>query len=215
MITTAKILRYDGTHLLLQPTEQINRELLRKQTKLIEIRLTDGREISAEQRKKAYALIRDISEWSGYTPDETKQLMKYAYIIATGLPEFSLSNTDMTTAKEFITFLIAFCFDNNVPTKDTLLYQTDDIGKYLYMCLEHRKCVICNKLAEVHHVDRVGMGRDREQIVHVGLRAIALCWEHHDEAHSNEKGLFEHYCIYGIRLDEYLCKCLNLNTMGR
>lgn len=215
MIKTAKILRYDGTHLLLKPTEPLNREILQKQSNVIEIRLTDGREISAEQRKKVYALLRDISEWSGYTPDETKQLMKYAYIIATGEPEFSLSDTDMTTAKEFITLLIEFCFDNNVPTKDTLLYQTDDIGKYLYMCLEHRKCAICNKRAEVHHVDRVGMGRNREHIVHVGMRAITLCTEHHGEAHTDEKGLFEHYYIYGIRLDEYLCKCLNLNTTGR
>lgn len=30
-----------------------------------EIRLDDGRRISADQRKKIYALLRDISEWSG------------------------------------------------------------------------------------------------------------------------------------------------------
>lgn len=85
----------------------------------------------------------------------------------------------------------------------------------MYMCLEHRKCAICNKPAEVHHVDRIGIGRDREKVVHVGLRAIALCREHHNEAHIREKELFEENYIYGIKLDEYLCRCLSLNTKER
>lgn len=98
-----------------------------------------------------------------------------------------------------------------VPTKDSLLTQTDDIGKYLYLCLENRRCAICNQPAEVHHVDRVGMGRDREAIVHVGLNAIALCRRHHEEAHRREKALFADYHIYGIELDRHLCKVLSLN----
>lgn len=212
MIRTAKIIKYDGSSLLLQPTEPISRELLLKQAELIEIRVTDGREISADQRKKIYAILRDISDWSGYTPDETKQVMKYSYIVATGEDEFSLSDTDMTTARGFISFLIEFCFVNSVPTKDTLLNLTDDTGKYLYMCLEHRKCAVCNKHAEVHHVNRIGMGRDREHIVHVGLKAIALCREHHNEAHAHERQLFGNYFVYGIKLNEHLCGCLNLNA---
>ena len=98
-----------------------------------------------------------------------------------------------------------------MPTKDSLLTQTDDIGKYLYLCLENRRCAICNQPAEVHHVDRVGMGRDREAIVHVGLNAIALCRRHHEEAHRREKALFADYHIYGIKLDRHLCKVLSLN----
>ena len=70
---------------------------------------------------------------------------------------------------------------------------------------------ICNQPAEVHHVDRVGMGRDREAIVHVGLNAIALCRRHHEEAHRREKALFADYHIYGIKLDRHLCKVLSLN----
>lgn len=108
-------------------------------------------------------------------------------------------------------YLIQFCFHWGVPTKDSLLTQTDDIGKYLYLCLENRRCAICNQPAEVHHVDRVGMGRDREAIVHVGLNAIALCRRHHEEAHRREKALFADYHIYGIKLDRHLCKVLSLN----
>ena len=68
----------------------------------------------------------------------------------------------------------------------------------------------CGMPADVHHVDRIGMGRDRERIVHEGLRAIALCRRHHHKAHQDQRGLFEQYHIYGIPLDKRLCDRLKL-----
>lgn len=215
MITTAKILRCDGEQLLLVLDERIDRELIKKHIGSVELRLNDGRTISADQRRKIFALIRDISLWSGHEPEYLRGYMTWDFCSENGLDYFSLSDVDMTTAKDFISYLIEFCFSFNVPTKDTLLTQTDDIGRYLYQCLEHRKCAICNARAEVHHVDKIGMGRDREQVVHIGLKAIALCREHHNEAHIREKELFEENFIYGIKLDEYLCKALSLNTKSR
>lgn len=215
MITTAKILRYDGDQLIVAPNEKIGREILQKQIDTVEIRLNDGRSISSEQRRKIFALVRDIALWSGHEPEEIRSFLTWDFCCKNECEYFSLSDVDMTTARQFLNYLIDFAFTHNVPTKDTLLYQTDDIGKYLYYCLEHRKCAICNKRAEVHHVDRIGMGRDREKIVHIGLLAIALCREHHDMAHLNEKALFEKYFIYGIKLDKYLCDILNLNTKER
>lgn len=211
MITSAKITEYDGEKLIVIPAVPLEREILRKRIKQVELHLWDGRSISPEQRRKTYALIRDISEWSGHEPEYLKHYFKWNFCSIDGRENFSLSDVDMTTAKEFISYLIEFCFYNNVPTRDSMLNRTDDIGKYLYLCLEYRKCAICNERAEVHHVDRIGMGRDREHICHVGLEAIALCREHHDEAHRDEKKLFENNHIYGIKLDEYLCKKLNLN----
>jgi len=217
LITTAQVLKYDGDRLLLHPADSIGRELRQKQITTVEVRLPDGRTISPQQRRKIWALITDIDEWAGnFVPEYTRNILEYNFITEMDYEEwFSLSTVDMTTARLFIDYLVAFCFENDVPTKDTLLYQTDDIGRYLYLCLEHRKCAICNKYAEVHHVDRVGMGRDREKIVHIGLRAIALCYNHHMAAHNDEKGLFNKYHIYGIRLDKHLCDCLNLNTKER
>ena len=208
----ARIVGYDGRILSVVPEESIERDLLLKQPESIEIILNDGRTISAEERKKIFAIIRDISLWCGHEPEYLRGYLTFDFCAQSGNDWFSLSNVDMTTAKDFINYLIDFCFRHNIPTRDTLLNQTDDINRYLYTCLEHRKCAICNKPAEVHHVDRIGMGRDREQIVHVGLKAIALCREHHDMAHRNEKKLFENYHIYGIKLDEHLCKKLRLRT---
>lgn len=51
MITTAKIVGYDGDCLTLRPDGYIDNELLKKSVDKVEIRLVDGRTITAEQRK--------------------------------------------------------------------------------------------------------------------------------------------------------------------
>lgn len=212
MISTAKIVGYDGEILQVKPLVYIDRELIQKQVGEIEIRLTDGREISAEQRKKIFALVRDISAWSGDEPERIRQFTEFDFRLLNGLEPFSLSNCDMSTAREYISYLIDFCFNHSVPTRDTLLNRTDDISKYLYSCLEHRKCAVCNDKADIHHIDTIGMGRDRSTIVHLGMEAIALCRKHHQEAHTRGKSFFDYYHIYGIKLDEHLCKILKLRS---
>ncbi len=212
MIVSAKVIRYDGQQLLLAPDSSIDKTLLQKSVKSVELRLNDGRAISNDQRRKIFAVIRDIALWNGDDPESLRVFLTWDFMQKYNVPAFSLSDVDMTTAKEFINYLIDFCFRHSVPTKDTLLNQNDDIGKYLYMCLEHRKCAICNMPAEVHHVDRIGMGRGREKVVHVGLKAIALCRKHHEQAHKNEKQFFQDNHIYGIKLDKYLCEKLSLKS---
>lgn len=210
MITTAKIVSYDGEYMTIKPLGAIDRELLQKQVNSVEIRLADGREISADQRKKIFAIVRDISVWCGHEPEYIRSYTEFDFRLKNGLEPFSLSNCEMTTAKEFISYLIDFCFTHRVPTKDTLLNQTDDISKYLYLCLEHRRCAVCNAKADVHHIDTVGMGNNRNEISHIGKYAIALCRKHHIQAHQQGKSFFEKWHIYGIKLDAYLCDKLNL-----
>lgn len=210
MIATAEIVGYDGEYLTVKPLDYIDRELLQKQVDTIEIRLTDGREISADQRKKIFALVRDIASWSGHEPEYIRQFTEFDYRLKYNLPPFSLSDCDMTTAREFITYLIDFCFTHEVPTRDTLLNKTDDISKYLYLCLEYRRCAVCNDAADIHHVTAVGMGRNRDTIIHEGMEAVALCRKHHAEAHARGKAFFDDFHIYGIKLDKYLCQKLNL-----
>lgn len=211
MIATAKIVDYDGELLTVKPLVAIDRELLQKQVDIIEIRLTDGREISAEQRRKIFAIVREIAMWSGHEPEYIRQYLEFDFRLLRNLEPFSLSDCDMSTAREFINYLIDFCFEHGVPTRDTLLNRTDDISKYLYSCLEHRRCAVCNDRADVHHTTAVGMGRNRDEINHIGMEAIALCRKHHQQAHAEGNKFFERYHIYGIKLDEYLCTVLNLN----
>ena len=84
MIATAKIVGYDGEVLSVKPLVAIDRELLQKQVDIIEIRLTDGREISAEQRRKIFALVRDISAWCGHEPEYIRQYTEFDFRLQNG-----------------------------------------------------------------------------------------------------------------------------------
>lgn len=212
MIVTAKIIGYDGKNMVVILDASIDKELIQKQINRVEIRLNDGRTITAEQRKKAYATIRDISDYSGHAPEFLKEWLKYEYIIKTGGKYFSLSDCSVTVARQYINVLIDFCLHYGVPVYEPMTDRTDDIDAYLYMCLYYRKCAVCGRAADVHHVtgSKIGMGADRDKAHHVGREAIALCRTHHNEAHSREKEFFEENHIYGIKLDEKLCERLNL-----
>lgn len=212
MIVTAKIIGYDGKNMVVIPDASIDKEFIQKQINRVEIRLNDGRTITAEQRKKAYATIRDISDYSGHAPEFLKEWFKYEYIIKTGGKYFSLSDCSVTVARQYINVLIDFCLHYGVPLYEPMTNRTDDIDAYLYMCLYYRKCAVCGRAADVHHVtgSKIGMGADRDKAHHVGREAIALCRTHHNEAHSREKEFFEENHIYGIKLDEILCERLNL-----
>ncbi|MFT9498040.1 putative HNHc nuclease [Anaerosolibacter sp.] len=168
-----------------------------------ELRLDDGRTITAEQRKKAYATIKDIAFYTGYLPEEMKEIMKYNYIIETGEDYFSLSNCSMSTARLYINFLIEFAFKWDIPLLDHGLNRTDDIGKYLWQCLKFKKCAICGKDGECHHVDAIGMGRDRTKVDDSNHEKISLCRIHHSEAHTIGWDTFaDKYHVYGIVFTE-------------
>lgn len=215
MITAADVVGYDGRLLTLRPDDDILRELIAKNVTRVEISLDDGRLISSDQRKKIFAIIGDIAKWSGHDPEYLRQMLTWDFRSAQDLPAFSLSQrdpsaADVTTARGFIDYLVDFCLFHDVPTSKPMAEYADDVDLYLYRCLEHRRCAVCGRRAEVHHVSRIGMGRDREDIVHTGLLAVALCREHHNAAHRGEQDFFKVNHIRGIRLDEFLCQRLKL-----
>ena len=176
-----------------------------------ETRLDDGRTISADQRKKIYATLRDMSIYTGHTPEELKNLMKCEYVAKTGHDYFSLSNVDMTTANDFLTFLIDFCLEWDIPASGNLLERSPDVARYLYLCLVRKKCCITGRKAELHHVDAVGVGRDRKDIIHKGMRVLPLTRKMHTEAHALGRDSFcSKYHVFGIKLDADLCKIWNV-----
>ena len=190
----------DGTDLVVSvPDLKLGDMFQRKKIRNAEIRFDDGRHISAEQRKKAYATIRDISDWTGYLPEEMKEILKYQHMMRTGDAYFSLSNCSMDTAREFINTILEFALENGIPLSDNAIERTDDIGRYLYYCLLHKKCAICGKDGEIHHEDAIGMGNDRTKVDDSSYKKICLCREHHTLAHSIGVIRFrEMYKVYGI-----------------
>lgn len=204
MIIKGYISAYDGQALTVIAPFSDDGFLQNKCISECEIRLDDGRRISAEQRKKAYALIGEIARWTGYFPEEAKAWLKFYFCAESGENDFSLSNCSVTVAREFITYLVNFCLENDVPCMDRLINNAEDIGAYLYSCLIHKRCCLCGGPAELHHADgsRIGMGRNRLEIPHIGLGAYALCRKHHSEAHTLPQDEFNaKYHIYEIKID--------------
>lgn len=188
-------------------------DLLNKQRMTCATVLTDGRDISEQQRKHIYATFNDIGVWSGFVGEEVKAVMKYEFIARTGAKYFSLADCDMTTAREFLTFLIDFCIENGIACSDSLIARSPDITRYIYACLANRKCCITGKPADLHHVDAVGMGRDRTEITHKGMRALPLCRELHEEAHKIGRDTFcKKYHVVPVALDDYLCEVLKIRS---
>lgn len=163
------------------------------------LQLVDGRILSSDQRRKIYATLRDISGYTGYTPEEAKEVMKYVHIASTGSDYFSLSDCSMDLAREFINTLTDFCLEHGVITSEQLSGRTDDITTYLYQCMKHKKCAICGKPGEIHHWDAIGMGHDRRHYDDSGNRKICLCRMHHTIAHQKGVRDFQRdYHVYGI-----------------
>ena len=194
----------EGTDLIVSvPDLKLGDMLVRKKIQNAEIRFDDGRHISAEQRKKAYATIRDIADWTGYLPEEMKEILKYQHMMRTGDAYFSLSNCSMDTAREFINTILEFALENGMPLSEDALNRTDDIGRYLYYCLLHKKCAICGRDGEIHHEDAIGMGNDRTVVDDSGYRKICLCRLHHTIAHQmGVKRFRQAYKVYGIIIKE-------------
>lgn len=190
----------NGTDLIITiPDLQLCNMFQRKAVRKAEIRFDDGRHISAEQRKKAYATIRDIADYTGYLPEEQKEWLKYLHISRTGDDYFSLSNCSMDTAREFINTILEYAIEEGIPLSECGIERTDDIGKYLYFCIMHKKCAVCGKPGEIHHEDAIGMGNDRKKVDDSNHKKICLCRLHHTIAH--QKGVIEFqksYKVYGI-----------------
>lgn len=195
--------------------------LCKREVKKVKVQLIDGRRISDKQRRACYAIIGAIAEWSGDDTTSIKQYMKLEFwkdhLEDLNDQIFSLADAPMSLVAEFQRFLVRFIVSNDVPTTWSLLGFVDDVGDYVYACLIHRKCCICGRHADLHHVDHVGMGRDREEIIHEGMRALPLCRDHHNEAHRRGARAFEdlYHLGGGIALDRTLCRIYGLKTQRR
>ena len=222
----------DGFLTIFAPFDKVDL-LDRQEITDCEIRLNDGRSISNAQRRKIFALVNDIGEFASrisnqreyvemlrqlkllYVRDKSdcevirRQLTKhYCDLIDSDM--FSLSDCSMSTARGFIDWLVELCLDYEIPCNDSLAYLCEDINRYMYLCVAKRKCAICGRRADIHEVEKVGMGGNRQKMHHDGQLVEALCRLHHHEVESNtpQKEFDQKYHINPIRLDKYLCKCI-------
>lgn len=217
-----KIVDADETGLTIRV--QYTPEYVRQDMKDAVVFLMDGRQHSIDQHGKVWALIGEIALWAGYMARESKQvnaLMKSDFLqkrfdslSAAAIKAFSMSDVDVSTASLYIQWLVDFVLENGVPTKRPVTELCEDIQAAVYSAAIHKRCIVCGRKATLHHVDRVGMGNDRREICHIGMRALPLCWGvdgHHNEAHRiGDAALMDKYHLEPIIIDEKIAKIYRL-----
>ncbi|MHA7611903.1 putative HNHc nuclease [Weissella viridescens] len=183
---------------------------------LVDVNLIDKRALSPQQRRKAYAMIRDIAYFVGDSPERLKDDLKMMFCSAMGETWFSFANADMTTVRLFISFLIELCLEFQIPLRDSGLKRTDDLEVYLLQSMRHRSCVICGKHADIHHIDAIGIGNDITTTDHRGRKMTALCRIHHQLARSMGWQTFsELFHVVGVVPSDEMIKSLGLMTQKR
>ena len=217
-VTKGRIVGYDEKRgeLLIRAPYADWFTLTKREYKECLVQPIDSRTLSDQQRKMCYALLREISEYTGQGMDSAKEWMKIKFLAEdleqTADKIFSLSNAPMSLVCAFQRFLIRFILEWDIPCRFSLLEYVDDVADYIYSCLVTKKCCICGAPTDLHHIDRVGMGRNRNDMIHEGLEVLPLCREHHQEAHTMpDAAFFERYHIPGgVVMDKTLCRLYGL-----
>lgn len=186
-----------------------------------EVRLLwqDQDEITADQRKKIFAIVAEIAQWSAHDPEYVRKNLTADFLRA-NIEQLQLSalslaisgNCDKGTASLFIDFLINFCLENEVPTSRPLQEYADDLEKYTYASLLHKRCLICGRKADLHHVTTIGMGYDRNTKPQLGALVMPLCREHHSEYHTIGRTAFEErYHAVPVPMDKRIAGKYNIS----
>ena len=190
--------------------------MCQREYKEVDVTFVDSRKLSDKQRRCCYAMIKAIADYNGDDVSSVKEFTKLEFwtneLYATADTLFSLSDAPMSIVAAFQKWLARFIVAHDIPTKRPMLDYIDDTSDYVYACLIHKKCPICGMKADLHHVEAVGMGRDRDTIIHEGMKVLPLCRKHHTEIHTIGKSeFFKRYHIDdGIPADKTICKIYGL-----
>ena len=175
----------------------------------------DSRNRTAEQNRKAWALMSEIADFQGQEKEATYKEQslaftdKYLEILQGRL--FHLSTATVSEASVFITMLVEIIVENGIPTKQPLYTMCEDIEKYVYACLMNKKCCVCGLKADLHHVDQVGMGYNRNTKPQLGARVLPLCRVHHTEYHTIGGTAFgEKYHVVAVPMDKRIAAKYNI-----
>lgn len=134
--------------------------------------------------------MKDISLYTGYEAEYLRDLLTLAFCLEINIEHFSLSDCSLEVAREFISWLLEFCIEQEIPLSKQAIEYTDDINRYLYMSIKTRTCCICGSQGTVYKVGR-------EEL------KISLCNLHFDEASLKGLKKFESlYKVYPIKIKE-------------
>lgn len=220
LLYLAKVKNIDGREMKVELAEDLNIERLQTVyhghigTRYCELRFLDPRSFSVDQRKYYYALLGDISAFTGHLIEEVDDNTRWKFKALTGR-NISLSNGSSNTKDDVVlltNIALDLAFELNVSLSNKIPIPDKNLEYYFYKCLTHRKCCICGKHADIDHFDEtVGMGRNRKEIDKTKFTYCALCRSHHTEKHTIGLTAFRNkYHVYGITLNAETIKRLNI-----
>lgn len=210
--------------------------MCRREYDAVEVTFIDARPLSDKQRRSCYAMIREIANHMGEMSTTAQDITEKAFHSAlkrdreeavkewaklrywcdelqeTADRMFSLRDAPMSVVAAFQSWLARFIVREDIPTNRPMLEYVDDIDDYVYACLINKKCPICGKRADLHHVKALGAGANRDEVIHEGLEVMPLCREHHTEVHRIGKTDFfkKYHFDHGIPADKTICRIYGL-----
>ena len=165
--------------------------------------------ITHQQRKAAFAMIKDIQMWIGYKSLTTfYEQLKNEFTKIMDYPEdkkFSLADGKCTTReyKVFMDWILDIYFETGVQSETNPKEYINDTERYMAGCIKHRVCAVCGEPgADIHHSldDRIGMGNNRKKTNNKGLKLVSLCRKHHTELHNGiEEEFYIKYKIIPVK----------------
>lgn len=219
LLYLAKVKNIDGREMKVELAEDLNIERLQTVyhghigARYCELRFLDPRSFSVDQRKYYYALLGDISAFTGHLIEEVDDNTRWKFKALTGR-NISLSNGSSNTKDDVVlltNIALDLAFELNVSLSNKIPIPDKNLEYYFYKCLTHRKCCICGKHADIHHVNAVGMGSNRKKVDNSWREFMALCRKHHQLIHTIGLTAFkEKYKVYGITLNAETIKRLNI-----
>ena len=214
-----RITRYqrddDGTYSVVATgveLEQSHIDLLENGYSLIaEVEVPDNKKLSIEQRKKIFALCRDIELHWGEPVESLRKRFQAELEIMNGYEEISLRDCSMRIASELIELIIAFMFHHQIQMRVETSELLSGDKAMLYWATVNRNCVICGKHGELAHHKAIGRGANRRKMDHYGYEVLCLCREHHQSQHDMGVETFDelhHLENSWLSVDERLNKML-------
>ena len=179
----------------------------------------DRDEITADQRKKIFAIVKEIAMSQMEDPEYTRKSLT-ADFLRKNMETLQLSalslaisgNCDKGTASLFIDYMINLCLEYEIPTSRPLQEYADDLSRYTYTALLHKRCLICGRKADLHHVDAIGMGYNRQTKPQIGALVMPLCRVHHAEYHNIGRTAFEaRYHAIPVPMDKRIAGKYNIS----
>lgn len=177
--------------------------------------------ISRNQQQAIYCMIADIARETGHTSPEVEKHLKTEYWSdREGKMSLALDNCTKEHAQYFYEYVFDIAIQMGV-----VFNMKDDEGKVIHplhwdfeqsqlvkTCIKHRVCAVTLRPgADIHHVDNIGRGFDRETVDHTQYRLMPLIREKHNECHNmGDMAFIQKYGIEGVHLTEEEVKEFNI-----